>query len=66
MRFMKAIRKVAKSGQISIPPEIMELMEIQPGDYVEFDVIQKVTKSAKMGESEIKNPLMPTPEPILA
>ncbi|MGD0952884.1 MAG: AbrB/MazE/SpoVT family DNA-binding domain-containing protein [Methanotrichaceae archaeon] len=41
---MKAIRKVAKSGQISIPPEIMEIMKIEPGDYIEFDVISIVHK----------------------
>lgn len=63
---MKAIRKVAKSGQIAIPPEILDLMEIEPGDYVEFDIIRIVEKTAKMERSESKNPLMTTPEPILA
>lgn len=66
---MKAIRKVAKSGQIAITPEIIELMGIEPGDYVEFDVIRIVHKAsgAKMEESGIENPLMvTTPEPILA
>lgn len=64
---MKAIRKVAKSGQISLTPEIIDLMGIEPGDYIEFDVIRIVRKAgAKMEESGLENPLMPTPEPILA
>lgn len=64
---MKAIRKVAKSGQISLTPEIIDLMGIGPGDYIEFDVIRIVRKAdAKMEESGLENPLMPTPEPILA
>lgn len=65
---MKAIRKVAKSGQISLTPEIVELMGIEPGDYIEFDVIKIVKKAnaAKMEGSEQENPLMVTPEPILA
>lgn len=64
---MKAIRKVAKSGQISLTPEIIDLMGIEPGDYIEFDVIRVVRKSsAKMEMGELENPLMPTPEPILA
>jgi bifunctional DNA-binding transcriptional regulator/antitoxin component of YhaV-PrlF toxin-antitoxin module len=65
---MKAIRKVAKSGQVSLTPEIIDLMDIGPGDYIEFDVIRVVRKAdAKMEESELReNPLMPTLEPILA
>lgn len=64
---MKAIRKVAKSGQISLTPEIIDLMGIEPGDYIEFDVIRVVRKSsAKMEIGELENPLMPTPEPIFA
>ena len=67
MSYMRAIRKVAKSGQISLTPEIIDIMEIEPGDYIEFDVIRVVRKSnAKMEGSEPENPLMPTPEPILA
>lgn len=67
MSYMRAIRKVAKSGQISLTPEIIDIMEIEPGDYIEFDVIRVVRKSnAKMEGSELENPLMPTPEPILA
>lgn len=64
---MKAIRKVAKSGQVSLTPEIIDLMGIEPGDYVEFDVIRIVRKAGtKMEESEQENPLMLTPEPIFA
>ena len=65
---MKAIRKVAKSGQISIPPEILTLMQIEPGDYIEFDVIGIVRKAnaEKMEGSELENPLLPTLEPIFA
>lgn len=64
---MKAIRKVAKSGQISLTPEIIELMGIEPGDYIEYDVIRIVKKAnAKMEESGLENPLMATPEPIFA
>lgn len=64
---MKAIRKVAKSGQISLTPEIIDLMEIEPGDYIEFDVIRIVRRaSAKMEESGLENPLMAAPEPIFA
>jgi len=64
---MKAIRKVAKSGQISLTPEIIELMGIEPGDYIEYDVIRIVKKAnAKMEESGIENPQIATPEPILA
>jgi bifunctional DNA-binding transcriptional regulator/antitoxin component of YhaV-PrlF toxin-antitoxin module len=64
---MKAIRKVAKSGQISLTPEIIELMGIEPGDYIEYDVIRIVKKAnAKMEGSGIENPQIATPEPILA
>jgi len=67
MSYMRDIRKVAKSGQISLTPEIIDIMEIEPGDYIEFDVIRVVRKSnAKMEGSKLENPLMPTPEPILA
>ena len=42
-------------------------MGIEPGDYIEFDVIRVVRKSsAKMEMGELENPLMPTPEPIFA
>lgn len=64
---MKAIRKVAKSGQISLTPEILDLLGIEPGDYIEYDVIRIVRKvGTKMEESELENPLMSTPEPIFA
>ena len=66
---MKAIRKVAKSGQISLTPEIIDLMGIEAGDYIEYDVIRIVRKASesKMSESELQqNPMMPTPELIFA
>lgn len=64
---MKAIRKVAKSGQISLTPEILDLLGIEPGDYIEYDVIRIVRKvGTKMEESELENPLMSTPELIFA
>ena len=63
---MRATKRMAKSGQVSIPPEIIELFEIEPGDYVEFDVIGVIKKGSKIGKSEILNPQMPTLEPILA
>jgi hypothetical protein len=64
---MKAIRKVAKSGQVSLTPEIIDLMGIESGDYIEYDVIRIVRKAgAKMEESEQENPQMPTLEPVFA
>lgn len=67
MQSMKAIRKVAKSGQVSLTPEIIDLMGIEAGDYIEFDVIRIVRKAnTKMEGSEQENPLMVTPDPISA
>jgi bifunctional DNA-binding transcriptional regulator/antitoxin component of YhaV-PrlF toxin-antitoxin module len=57
---------VAKSGQISLPPEIIDIFGIEAGDYVEIDVIGIVKKASEIGKSEIQNPQMPTLEPILA
>ncbi len=54
---MRAIRRVAKSGQVSIPPEIMDLLGIEPGDYVEFDVLRKVEKADIKAKGESENPL---------
>jgi bifunctional DNA-binding transcriptional regulator/antitoxin component of YhaV-PrlF toxin-antitoxin module len=63
---MRATRRVAKSGQISLPPEMIEILGIEAGDYVEFDVIDVIKKGPKIGKSESLNPQMPTLEPILA
>jgi bifunctional DNA-binding transcriptional regulator/antitoxin component of YhaV-PrlF toxin-antitoxin module len=63
---MRATRRVAKSGQISLPPEIIDIFGIEAGDYVEIDVIGIVKKASEIGKSEIQNPQMPTLEPILA
>jgi len=64
---MRAIRKVAKSGQVSLPPEIIEVMGIEPGDIIEYEVIKIVKKaSPKMEKSGTENPLLATPEPISA
>lgn len=54
---MRAIRRVAKSGQVSIPPEIMDLLGIEPGDYIEFDVLRKVEKADIKAKGESENPL---------
>jgi len=67
VRNMRAIRKVAKSGQVSLPPEIIEVMGIEPGDIIEYEVIGIVKKvNAKMEKSGIENPQMATLEPISA
>lgn len=63
---MRATRRVAKNGQISLPPEIMRILGIEAGDYIEFEVIGIVKKGSEIGKSGIKNPQMPTLEPILA
>jgi len=63
---MRATRRVAKNGQISLPPEIMTVLGIEPGDYIEFEVIGIVKKGSEIGKSGILNPQMATLEPILA
>ena len=63
---MRATRRVAKNGQISLPPEIITVLGIEPGDYIEFEVIGIVKKGSEIGKSGILNPQMATLEPILA
>lgn len=41
---MQATAKLFKTGQITIPREIRLLLDLQPGDYVTFDVIGKQEK----------------------
>ncbi len=43
--------KLAKSGQVSVPPEIREILGAAPGDYLEIEVIGIVAK-AKGSENE--------------
>lgn len=41
--FIRAIRKSGTSLTVSIPPEIIELLQLQEGDFLKI-VIQKVKK----------------------
>ncbi|MDD1762125.1 MAG: AbrB/MazE/SpoVT family DNA-binding domain-containing protein [Methanothrix sp.] len=66
---MRAIVKIAKSGQVSIPNEIREILGAEAGDYLEIDVIGIAAKSAReqeKGKSGYLNPRIATLEPILA
>ena len=44
----------------------MTILGIEPGDYIEVDVIGIVKKASEIGKSGILNPQMATLEPILA
>ena len=36
---MKVVRKVGDKGQITIPKEIRDVMDIEDGDIVEFEIV---------------------------
>ncbi len=44
MRFLK---RVSERGTLTLPPEVREALEVQPGDIVEFEVIGVVRKNNK-------------------
>lgn len=55
---MRAIVKVTRAGQVSIPIEIRELLSIDTGDYVEIDVLRRVVKTdVSINEGKNQNPL---------
>ncbi len=41
---MLLVAKITVNGQITIPQPIRDLLEWDAGDYVEIDLIRKVTK----------------------
>jgi len=49
---MRASLRVAKSGQVAIPPQIRDSMGIEPGDVVEIDVIAIVHKAKDAKDSK--------------
>ncbi len=53
---MRAIVKLAKSGQVSIPPEIREILGAEPGDYLDIDVIGITHKAKGSGKEKSQNP----------
>jgi len=42
---MQATVKIARAGQIVIPIEIREALDLNPGDLIVIDVISKVQKA---------------------
>ena len=36
---MKIVRKVGDNGQVTIPKEIRDVMDIEDGDIIEFDIV---------------------------
>ncbi|MGA9097755.1 MAG: AbrB/MazE/SpoVT family DNA-binding domain-containing protein [Methanotrichaceae archaeon] len=53
---MRAIVKLAKSGQVSIPPEIRDILGAEPGDYLEIDVIGITSKAKSVAKDNSQNP----------
>jgi AbrB family looped-hinge helix DNA binding protein len=54
---MRITVKVAKSGQVSIPADIRRYLELEEGDFVELEVIGKVSKSGMRKMDSSQNPL---------
>ena len=57
---MQATVRVTRSGQVSIPFEIRQIMDIEEGDYVTVDIIRvEQKKSAKeLGKGEALIPAL--------
>ena len=57
---MKIVRKVGDRGQVTIPKEVREVMEIHDGDIVEFELIavhaKKKEKRVEPPRAERRNP----------
>lgn len=53
---MQATAKMTKAGQISIPIEIRNVLELTGGDYVTIDVIGKAEKIGQRQGNEFDVP----------
>ena len=56
---MQATAKVTRAGQISIPIEIRQAMDIEEGDLVTIDVLAVAKKAKELKEQGKGNALIP-------
>lgn len=52
---MKVLKKVGDRGQVTIPKEIRELMEIDDGDIVEFEILAIHHPKKKRGKADAQS-----------
>lgn len=55
MKDEKHLAKVGERGQMTLPTEVRKLLEVEPGDYVIFDVSRHGTIEVKKVELHVKD-----------
>ena len=60
---MRFLRKVGQRGILTLPSELREVLSIDEGDLVEFEVIGVVRRSAK-GAPSFPSPSPTAPVPV--
>lgn len=50
---MRFVRKVGRRGILTVPNELRELLEIQEGDIVEFDLLAVVRRQSDRATQDV-------------